>query len=69
MSLVFFNQPVLALAQWISQEIERHENLLKFFLEAGVTPDWAEDPEDKEVLKGQIYLEFSFFIIEPHYSI
>ena len=41
---------------------ESLENFLKLFFECGITPDFAEKPEDVEVLKGVFELVYLCFL-------
>ena len=55
-SLLFLNQLSDYATALLREIVEKPHDMLKFlkfFLEAGVTPDWAEDPKDEEALKGK----------------
>ena len=43
---------ISVLKRYLRQIREPFENYLKTFFECGITPDFADKPEDVEVLKG-----------------
>ena len=49
----FFKNCLLeCVSQVLQERRELLENKIKTFFDAGVTPEWAADPEDAEALKG-----------------
>ena len=39
----------------VSEKLKNSENTLKCYFEAGVTPECSDDPEEVELLKGNMH--------------